>query len=552
MEPLMDFLGYYLSEGHVRLCKGKRGGQSYIISITNIDPEVRAQVRKCIVDAFGIHPRRIRRDTIGINAKIIYLLLTKLMKIGQNAYTKQFPNFIFSLPNEYKWRLLRAYYRGDGTSEHRTAIKFTTVSKELANQLLFLLMQLQLTGLSIIQEGHFYRIYARDSNIPFGEITDRGLRYNYSLVIPKACLPNGGETIHLKRLKKSVKRDKLIATINELEQSFKGNSHLLGNLRDFAMGDLALDKVIEIRRVKPTKPYVYDLSIDGSENFVAGFGWIAAHNSYGVFGAEHFSLFCPPVAESTAAVGRFAITQTIQKAQSLKIPVLYGDTDSVFLENPSEEQIKNLLSWSEQNLGMELDVDKVYRYSVFSTRKKNYLGVFPDGSVDIKGLTGKKRNTPEFLKKAFSDMVNILSGVKSPEEFEKAREEIKEIVKTCYLKLKRREYTLNDLAFTIVLGKGVDEYRETTPQHVKAAKLLPEEKVQSLGRGDVIRFVKVTGREGVKPVELASLNEIDVDKYMEYVETTFEQVLDALGLDFREILGLTRLEYFMADFNEKP
>jgi DNA polymerase I len=201
---------------------------------------------------------------------------------------------------------------------------------------------------------------------------------------------------------------------------------------------------------------------------------------------------------------------------------------------------------------MELDVDKVYRYSVFSTRKKNYLGVFPDGSVDIKGLTGKKRNTPEFLKKAFSDMVNILSGVKSPEEFEKAREEIKEIVKTCYLKLKRREYTLNDLAFTIVLGKGVDEYRETTPQHVKAAKLLPEEKVQSLGRGDVIRFVKVTGREGVKPVELASLNEIDVDKYMEYVETTFEQVLDALGLDFREILGLTRLEYFMADFNEKP
>jgi len=273
--------------------------------------------------------------------------------------------------------------------------------------------------------------------------------------------------------------------------------------------------------------------------------------AYGVFAAEHFSLFCPPLAESTAAVGRFAITQTIQKAQSLKIPVLYGDTDSVFLENPSKEQIESLVSWSEQNLGMELDVDKVYRYSAFSTRKKNYLGVYPDGSVDIKGLTGKKRNTPEFLKKAFSDMVDILSGVKSPEEFEKARGEIKEIVKTCYLKLKRREYTLNDLAFTIVLGKGVDEYRETTPQHVKAAKLLPEEKVQGLGRGDVIRFVKVIGKEGVKPVELASLNDIDVDKYMEYVETTFEQVLDALGLDFREILGLTRLEYFMADLNEK-
>ncbi|NIP66593.1 hypothetical protein GWN63_00610, partial [Candidatus Bathyarchaeota archaeon] len=116
--------------------------------------------------------------------------------------------------------------------------------------------------------------------------------------------------------------------------------------------------------------------------------------SYGVFGAETFDLYCPPVAEATASLGRHVITQTINKAQELGIQVIYGDTDSVFLKDPTTEQIETLASWSEEELGMELEVDKVYRYSIFSSRKKNYLGVLPDGNIDVKGLTGKKRHIP--------------------------------------------------------------------------------------------------------------------------------------------------------------
>jgi DNA polymerase I len=57
--------------------------------------------------------------------------------------------------------------------------------------------------------------------------------------------------------------------------------------------------------------------------------------------------------------------------------------------------------------------------------------------------------------------------------------------------------------------------------------------------------VKVTKEPHVKPVELASDSEIDVDKYVEYLRSTFDQVLDALGLEFEEIIGMTRLERFM-------
>jgi DNA polymerase I len=133
--------------------------------------------------------------------------------------------------------------------------------------------------------------------------------------------------------------------------------------------------------------------------------------SYGVFGSESFDLYCPPLAEATAAIARHDLTLIVNKAEELGIRVLYGDTDSVFLSNPPKRQIKELARWSRRELKMSLDVEKTYRYAVFSSRKKNYLGVLEDGSVDVKGLTGKKRHIPRFIKEAFDDMKARLGKV---------------------------------------------------------------------------------------------------------------------------------------------
>ena len=267
--------------------------------------------------------------------------------------------------------------------------------------------------------------------------------------------------------------------------------------------------------------------------------------SYGVFGAESFDLYCPPVAEATAAIGRHTITRIIRKAEELGIQVLYGDTDSIFLKNPTEQQIKELAEWSESELKLGLDVDKVYRYSVFSSRKKNYLGVFEDGSVDVKGLTGKKRHIPFIIKKAFDEMKATLARVKTPADFEEAKKDITRIIRNYYMRLKKRQWeSLDELAFHVVLGEAPEKYVKTTPQHVKAATLLQKKGVE-IKAGDLISFVKVVKEPHVKPVELATNNEIDVDKYIAYLRSTFDQVLDALGLDFDEIIGLTKLERFM-------
>ena len=270
---------------------------------------------------------------------------------------------------------------------------------------------------------------------------------------------------------------------------------------------------------------------------------VVLNASYGVFGADRFALYCPPVAESTAAIGRYVIKSSINQAQSLGINVLYGDTDSIFLKSPNPKQLEKLIEWSNKTMKLELEVDKEYRYIALSSRKKNYLGVYADGNVDIKGLTGKKRHIPKFLKDTFYEMIERLSEVKSQEEFELAKTEIKSIVKKCYLRLKNRDYSLEDLAFRMALSKPPERYTKTTPQHVRAARFLSDKGVD-VKSGDLIQFVKVIGEKGVKPVGHASINEIDTQKYVEYVNSTFEQVLGSLDLNFQELIGVTRLETF--------
>ncbi|MEM2643664.1 MAG: DNA-directed DNA polymerase I [Candidatus Bathyarchaeia archaeon] len=312
-------------------------------------------------------------------------------------------------------------------------------------------------------------------------------------------------------------------------------SALIGSLRDL--------------RVKWYKPKAKDKSLPSEQrdwyNVIQSALKVILNASYGVFGAEVFDLYCPPAAEATSAIGRSIITQTINKAREMGIEVIYGDTDSLFLKNPTPEQIKILVEWAEKALGMELEADKYYRYAVLSSRKKNYLGVLEDGTVDVKGLTGKKRHIPLFIKRYFDKIEDILSRVKTPAEFELAKKDIERTIRECYMRLKNREWDdINDLAFEVVLGKVPKAYNKTTPQHVKAAYILQARGIE-VKAGDTIRFVKVIKEPFVKPVQLATSKEIDVDKYIGYLRSTFDQILDALNLEFDEIIGLTRLEQFM-------
>ncbi len=266
--------------------------------------------------------------------------------------------------------------------------------------------------------------------------------------------------------------------------------------------------------------------------------------SYGVFGASNFPFYAPPVAESVTAIGRHTIKATVQKAGELGLRVLYGDTDSLFIWHPSEEALKRLRDYVDREFGLELEIDKSYKLLTFTGLKKNYLGVFNEGGVDVKGLVAKKRNTPEFLKKEFKEILDMIGKIDTPFDVIRFREHMRKKLREIYVKLKGYEYNLDELAIKMGLSKHVSSYDKNTPPHVKAARQLVSIGIEVLP-GDVISFVKVKGKDGVKPIQLARLTEIDLDKYIEQVKSTFEQVLRAFDVSWDEIIGASRLDMFI-------
>ena len=300
-------------------------------------------------------------------------------------------------------------------------------------------------------------------------------------------------------------------------------STLIGSLRDL--------------RVLWYKPLSKDKSLSDDErqyyHVVQQALKVFLNASYGVFGAESFPLYCPPLAESTAAVGRYAMDEAGKKSNELGINVLYGDTDSVFLDKPTTEQTGALVEWADEFLGIDLEVEKTYRYAIFSKRKKNYLGVYQDGRLDIKGLTGKKRHIPPILKAAFDELTSILSGVQTPEEFPQAKEDIKGLVEEVHRRLTERDFSIKEVAFQMQLGKELSSY-DTNPQHVKAGRML-QEMGHEIVAGDIISYV-VT-KDDVLPAEVAKARDVNIKKYEEYLEGTFAQLIDSLDMSFDALIG---------------
>ena len=174
-------------------------------------------------------------------------------------------------------------------------------------------------------------------------------------------------------------------------------------------------------------------------------------------------------------------------------------------------------------------------YVVLITRKKNYLGVQKDGKVDVKGLTGKKSHTPPFIRTLFYEILEILSKVKTTQEFTESKEKISDMIAGYAKKLKAKQIPLAELAFNVMISKAPSEYVKTVPQHIRAAKLL--EQIREIKKGDIISYVKIINKPGVKPVELARPDEIDSAKYMEFMESTFDQILSSMDLDFATLIG---------------
>jgi len=295
-------------------------------------------------------------------------------------------------------------------------------------------------------------------------------------------------------------------------------------------------------RVRVFKPASKDAALTDEQrrtaNLTAKLLKLILVSSYGVT-VRIRGLAYPPLAESITGYGRYVLRESWRMAEEKAMRPLYGDTDSLFLDDPSNQQVDWLIRTVKERFWLDLAVDKRYRLCVLPRAKKAYFGILSDGTPDVKGVTASKSNSPGYINNVFEQCLKELSSVKNSEEYLQAKAKIRGDVQKGIANLKKRAVRLEDLAYSVRLyfdpkervagAKSLHQPYQCALQLIDAGR--------ALKRGDVVSFVKVKpfnyrGRTfTVKPTEtVTDLGEINMGDYVRNLLSALNQVFEPMGI----------------------
>ncbi|ACJ15484.1 family B-type DNA-dependent polymerase precursor [Thermococcus onnurineus NA1] len=520
-EDLAKLLGYYVSEGYAGKQRNQKNGWSYSVKLYNNDQKVLDDMERLASKFFG----KVRRgkNYVEMPKKMAYVLFKSLC--GTLAENKRVPEVIFTSPENVRWAFLEGYFIGDGDLHPSKRVRLSTKSETLVNGLIILLNSLGISAVKIRFESGVYRVLVNEELSFLGNSKKKNAYYSH--VIPKEIL----EDVFEKRFQKNVSPKKLREKIKRGEL----NQEKAKRISWLLEGDIVLDRVEEVE-VEDYNGYVYDLSVEENENFLAGFGMIYAHNSYyGYYGYPRARWYCKECAESVTAWGREYIEMTIREIEEkYGFKVLYADTDGFYATIPGadaetvKKKAKEFLKYINAKLPglLELEYEGFYKRGFFVTKKK-YAVIDEEGKIVTRGLEIVRRDWSDIAKET---QARVLEALLKDGNVEKAVKIVKEITE----KLSKYEIPPEKLVIHEQITRELKDYKATGP-HVAIAKRLAARGIK-VRPGTIISYIvlKGSGRIGDRAIPFDEFDptkhKYDADYYIEnQVLPAVMRILEAFG-----------------------
>lgn len=269
-----------------------------------------------------------------------------------------------------------------------------------------------------------------------------------------------------------------------------------------------------------------------------------ANAMYGYLGFFAARWYCNQCADSITAFGRDFISKAIQKADNKGFEVIYGDTDSVFLNLKSEDTSKAFDFMNEVNLElpgmMELTFQGYYPRGIFvelkqgsQGAKKKYALIDDKNNIIIKGFETVRRNWSTLAKKVQRDVIEIIL---KEDDVRKALKYVQEVIH----KIQKNKFKNENFIIRTQLTKSISSYESIGPHVAVAKKIIA--KGEEVKPGDTISYI-ITSKPGsisdkAMPTDDISEGAYDKEYYIKnQIIPAVNTIFKTLGISEEEILS---------------
>jgi DNA polymerase-2 len=245
--------------------------------------------------------------------------------------------------------------------------------------------------------------------------------------------------------------------------------------------------------------------------------------------------------EAVTAYGRDKLLTAKEISEAAGYQVLHGLTDCLWVkkEGMTQVELEGLCRDISQATGVRLSLEGCYRWLVFMASRQNperpvatrYFGVFEDGSLKVRGLACRRRDTPPYVRRAQEALLARLAEKVTSQDLAGLRPELQELAEGFRRRLREGGADPRELVVTRVLSQPVEDYQVDTPTAL-AARQLDRAGIKVLP-GEKVRFVHREKR-GPKELQVQAapfldvLEDYDMEIYLELLERAVEEVMQGV------------------------
>jgi DNA polymerase-2 len=248
--------------------------------------------------------------------------------------------------------------------------------------------------------------------------------------------------------------------------------------------------------------------------------------------------------EAVTAYGREALLRAKEIAEKMGYTILHMYVDGLWIKSDSRitnESIKPLLNAIEQETGLPISADGIFRWIVFLPSKTNprvpvanrYFGVFEDGSMKLRGIELRRRDTPLWIAEIQQTLLQEIACLENLSDFPKLQPKIIRYLKHEIQKLRTKQIPLEKLLVSQKVSRELESYNSPSAAARAAAQMVSSGK--TIRPGQMIKFLYLQNPPRIQAWDMPGNTFQDTlpdqQMYVKLLMRAVATILSSFGMD---------------------